>query len=291
MRYDDLLRPSFLRDLALRYGFSPSKAYGQNYLISKKPIEMMIEAGELTSSDTVVEVGPGFGVLTLAMAPLVKRVVSFEIERTLQPYWEDQQKEYPNIDIIWGNVLKKFSSSHFFSQGELPVYKVIANLPYQITSQVIRMFLEQEHPPERVIIMVQKEVADRIVAKPGDMSLLAVSVQYYGEAHIVCKVPRGSFWPSPKVDSAVVHIQVHRQEDISNRSMNDEQFFRVVKAAFANKRKQAWRNIATGLNIDAVVVKAAIQDICGNEKIRAEAVSLSEWRQLVERIFNYNNNT
>lgn len=270
-----LYSPSYLKQLCEQYGLSPSKQYGQNYLISHKPIAAMIEAAQLTSSDTVFEIGPGFGVLTLAMAPLVQHVYAFEIEKTLASYWEDQQRLYPQVSIIWGNALSTYAS--VVSERTTP-YKVLANLPYQITSRAIRTILAQPMLPSVVVIMVQKEVAERIVAHPPEMSLLSVSVQYYGIPRMVCQVPRGSFWPSPKVDSAVVAIDCTRHV---THSFSDEFFFTVVKAAFAYKRKQAWRCMADVLQRSPQDIKQVLIEVCGNEKIRAEAISLDEWYRIV----------
>ncbi|PJC53431.1 MAG: ribosomal RNA small subunit methyltransferase A, partial [Candidatus Magasanikbacteria bacterium CG_4_9_14_0_2_um_filter_41_10] len=252
------LSPSQLKSLCETYHLTPSKKYGQNYLISESPINKMIEAGELTPDDTIVEIGPGFGVLTLAMAPHVKKVVAFEIEKKLETYWEEKQRAYKNIHVVWGNALKEIGNKKL-EIGR--VYKVLANLPYQITSHVIRTLLELEQKPERIVIMVQKEVAERICAKAGDMSVLAVSIQYYGTPKIVTKVTKGNFWPSPKVDSAVVAIT-----NIQERN-DAETFFRYVRAGFQNKRKQLWRNLSQTLHLDPDTVKRTLQDVVGDEKV------------------------
>jgi len=270
------LIPTQLKQLCAEYHLTPSKKYGQNYLISETPINKMIEAGELTQDDTVVEIGPGFGVLTLAMAPHVKKVVAFEIEKKLEGYWEEKQREFKNIEIIWGNALKEIQNSEFQIQNKK--YKVLANLPYQITSNVIRTLLELAHKPERIVIMVQKEVADRICAKPGDMSLLAVSVQYYGTPKIVTKVANGNFWPAPKVDSAVIAIT-----DIQDRP-DAEVFFRYVRAGFQNKRKQLWKNLSVGLQIAGERVKNVLQSVLGNEKVRAEELSVEQWEHVIDML-------
>lgn len=235
----------------------------------------MIQAGELSAEDTVVEIGPGFGVLTFALAEHVKKVIAFEIERTLELYWDDVLQIQKNVKIVWGDALSKVQSSEF----EVQNYKVIANLPYQITSKVLRTFLELENKPERVIVMVQKEVAERICAKPGDMSLLSVSVQFYGEPKIIVKVPKGSFWPSPKVDSAVVAITNIQEKK------NAEQFFAVVRAAFSQKRKQAWKNIATQLKFSKGKVQEVLKAVVGNEKVRAEEISVESWESIVSQLY------
>lgn len=272
----ELFSPNYLKQLCLDYGLAPSKAYGQNYLVTESPIKKLIEAGELDKKDTVVEIGPGFGVLTLAMSPLVKKVISFEIEKTLEEYWEDQQKEFENIEIVWGNVL------NMISKIKLPAtYKVLANIPYQITSPILRLFLEEvENKPERMILMVQKEVAERVCAKPGDMSMLAISVQYYGTPKIVTKVTKGNFWPSPKVDSAVLMIKPHNGNTKNNYT--DKQFFDFVRVGFSHKRKQLWSNLS-GVYKD-IDFKPILKEVTGNEKIRAEELSVENWKAILEKI-------
>ncbi|MDD2656549.1 MAG: 16S rRNA (adenine(1518)-N(6)/adenine(1519)-N(6))-dimethyltransferase RsmA [Patescibacteria group bacterium] len=271
----NVYKPSYLIELCKKYNLSPSKKYGQNYLMTKIYIDKMLEAGEINKDDLVVEVGPGFGVLTFALAEKAGKIVSFEIEQKLREYWEDNALE--NLEIIWGNALEKFSSL----QSQYKKYKVVANLPYQITSAILRMFLELENKPESMVIMVQKEVAQRITAKKGDMSVLAISVQYYGQPKVVAKVTKGNFWPSPKVDSAVLLINNIKSP---NNDFSDERFFEVVKAGFAQKRKQLWRNLSQGLKLDAEKVKVILVEVCGNEKIRAEELGVAEWVEVVKSL-------
>ena len=275
MEHSNVYKPSYLIELCKKYNLSPSKKYGQNYLMTKIYIDKMIEAGEISKNDFVIEVGPGFGVLTFALAEKAEKVVSFEIEQKLKEYWEENSPE--NLEIVWGDVLKKFSIFNF----QFSKYKVIANLPYQITSGILRMFLELENKPEKIVVMVQKEVAQRITAKKGDMSVLAISVQYYGQPKTVAKVTKGNFWPSPKVDSAVLLIDNIKSP---NNDFSDEYFFEVVKAGFAQKRKQLWRNLSQGLKLDGEKVKIVLEDVCGNDKIRAEELDVLDWVKVVESI-------
>lgn len=253
----------------------PSKTYGQNYLIQEKPVRDMLAAGALTKDDTVVEIGPGFGVLTIPLTQHVKQVYAFEIEQKLHEYWEEQQAAHPNLNIIWGNAVNAFPTcSETLPHG----YKVLANLPYQITSHMLRTLLEAEHTPERIVVMVQKEVAERICAKPGDMSLLAVAVQYYGTPHIVSIVTKGNFFPSPKVDSAIISItNIKRKSD-------SEHFFRIVRAGFSNKRKQLAKNISGVLSYDRSVVDRLVEQICGVATVRAEDLSLPMWQSLAQAL-------
>lgn len=268
-----MLTPTQLKSLCIKYNLRPSKSFGQNYLISDAPITAMLDAGEVNKEDTIIEIGPGFGILTLALATHSKKVISFEIEKKLAPYWEEKIREQKNIEIMWGDVLQEIGKI------KLPKkYKVIANVPYQITSRILRTFLELPNPPSCMVVMVQKEVAERICAKAGDMSLLAVSVQYYGQPKIVKKVPKGNFWPSPKVDSAVVAIK-----NIEKKK-NAEDFFNVVRAAFAQKRKQAWKNISIELGVEGDLVKKVLARVVGNEKARAEELGVEEWEKIAENI-------
>ena len=265
----EIITPTELKGLAKQAGLSPSKKYGQNYLINGGIIDKIVDAADIDTKDIVVEVGPGFGTLTFALAKQAKKIVAFEIEKKLEEYWEEKQQEHKNIEIVWGNVLHQFDSKALPKK-----YKVVANLPYQITSHAIRTFLEVENPPTSLTLMVQKEVADRITAKAGDMSLLAVSVQYFGQPKMVTKVSRGSFWPTPKVDSAVITI-----ENLKARP-EKEHFFTVVRAGFANKRKQLWRNLHTGLGTSKEDAQSIVEEITGNPKIRAEALNIDQWIEL-----------
>ncbi len=276
----NLFSPPYLRELCERYGLSPSKKYGQNYLVSDRPIRAMIEAGEVEKDDIIVEIGPGFGVLTLALAPLVKKIFAFEIERTLEDYWTREQKKFSNIELVWGNVLNQVPEYETEIFDRLKSYKVLANIPYQITSKILRLLLEEvKNKPERIILMIQKEVAERITAKPGDMSMLAVSVQYYGEPKIITKVSKGSFWPSPKVDSAVLCIKPYKEP---KHNFSDQEFFDLVRAGFSHPRKQLWSNL-TGQypNFD---FKDILLKTVGNEKIRAEELSVKDWKNILEKM-------
>ena len=273
--YLSLYKPSYLKELCRECHLVPSKKYGQNYLISQKPIEKMIEAGEVSSEDTIVEIGPGFGVLTFDILNKAKKVIAFEIEKKLLPYWEEKQKENKNLEIIWGNALKNIEE-RVLKLGE---YKILANLPYQITSFALRTFLELENKPERVIVMVQKEVATRMCASAGDMSVLSVSVQYYGKPRIVTKVKKGSFWPAPKVDSAVVAI-----ENIVPNSEEDKRFFEIVRAGFSSKRKQLAKNISNVLGIQEKIIREALIEVMNNDRVRAEELSVDDWRALIGKL-------
>ena len=267
-----LFNPDYLLHLCKKYHLRPSKKYCQNFLLSPETIEAMLISAEVNSKDTVVEVGPGLGALTFALAARAKKVVAFEIEKKLQIYWDEEIKKINNLEIICGNVLKEFSIFNFQNIK----YKVVANLPYQITSRVIRTFLEAENSPSVMVFMVQKEVAERICAKPGDMSLLAISVQYYAQVEIAATVPHDLFWPEPKVDSAVIKITPFGVR----AGATEESFFKIVKIGFAQRRKLLLKNLEPFFG-KKDKLRQIFEQIGLPEKVRAQDLSLEQWRKLV----------
>lgn len=279
MAYSDLFKPSHLKQLCLDAGFEPTKQYGQNYLISDRPIRAMLDAADISPEDVVVEIGPGFGVLTMALAENAKAVLSFEIEQQLRDYWQGQSDEYKNVEIVWGNALKELPAK----VKTLKKYKIVANLPYQITARAIRTFFELNPLPEKIVVMVQREVADRLCAPLGektkftsvsDASSLTVLTHYFGDPKFVTPVPRGSFWPSPKVDSAVVAIT-----NIQSRPQATA-FMLMVHSAFSHKRKKMVNTIAAQLNIPSETVVKAMETAQINPNARAESLTLPQWERL-----------
>ncbi len=274
-----LFNPDYLLSLCKKYSLTPSKKYGQNYLLDEQVIASMLEAGSVSSGDTVVEVGPGFGVLTIPLVEKAGTVISYEIEKKIAPYWEAKRDQYKNLTVVWGNVL------HSFEPPPVP-YKVIANLPYQITSAVIRLFLELDIPPTVLVCMVQKEVAERICAQAGDLSLLALSVQLYATPTITAQVPKTSFWPVPAVDSAVITLTPHQKPLIAKK--DSDFFFTLVKAGFAQRRKLLIKNL---LPVVGKKHKGEVQDIFVELGIpleaRAQEVSMEDWILLAKRLSTY----
>ncbi len=274
-----LYNESYLKSLSQKYGLVPSKKYGQNFLLQPEVIAAMVEAGEVAKDDMVVEVGPGFGVLTLALAEKAKQVIAFEIEKKLTPYWNGLQKQYKNIEIVWGNVLYELEKQAVL---QTEPYSVVANLPYQITSLVMRKFLETACKPRVLVLMVQKEVAERICAQAGDMSVLALSVQYYGNPEIVMQVPRSYFWPVPAVDSAVIKININHTQSTS--AQEDDQFFKIVKAGFVSRRKMLIKNIG---GICSRQKTEKVFEMLGiNPKARPQELSVQQWRDLAQAILS-----
>mgnify|MGYP000934978443 CR=1 FL=1 len=279
------MTPTEIKQLCEKYGFVPSKNYGQNYLISEMPVKKMVEEVQIGAEDTVVEIGPGFGVLTFALAEKAQRVLAFEIEKRLEPYWQVEVEKYPNVEIVWGNVLHNWEEY----TKDLKKFKVVANVPYQITSDILRIVLTGKNRPETLAIMVQKEVAERICAVPGrdgsDVSLLTVISHYFGKPRIVTRVSAGSFWPAPKVDSAVLMISDIKKPDFADEAV----FLRVVKAGFSAKRRQLAANLSGQLKIPRPKLVEAMENCKISPTARAEELSVGEWKELVAEISKYLN--
>ena len=272
---------SEIKNLCQQYGFNPSKQYGQNYLLNIEPIELMVDAAEIKKTDTIVEIGPGFGILTFALADHAKNVVAFEIEKKLQPYWAEQIKKFSNIKIEWGNILYQFSKC----ADSFEKYKVVANIPYQITSPILKLFLEDvKNKPQTMVLLVQKEVAERICAKPGEMSVLATTVQFFGNAEIVAYVPRNLFWPIPQVDSAIIKIfNIGKMDFVLKKDFSVGDFFRFVRAGFVNRRKLLQKNL---LSIVGKENKGKIEKIWEemnfSRNVRAQELSVADWIKLFD---------
>jgi len=230
--------------LLKKYGIRPLKSLGQNFLVNERVFDRIIRAAELSSNDIILEIGPGIGNLTLRLGERVKKVIAIEKDKKM---YEVLKKMLENQNVKNIKVIEQDALKLDFSQYIQKPYKLVANLPYYITSPVIRKFLELKKPPESMVLMVQKEVAQRICAKPPKMSLLAVSVQFYAKPKIISYVSKKSFWPRPKVDSAIIKIIPFK---LSWSKKDIEKFFEIVKAGFSHPRKQLINNLSKGLNLE-----------------------------------------
>ncbi len=275
---EKLFNVDYLKHLCAKFQLRPSKEYGQNYLINPEVIDMIIAVSGVNKKDTVIEVGPGFGILTLDLAAKVKKLLAFEIEKKLEAYWQEissrlAQSQEDNFEIIWGNVLR--ADPKIFPKN----YKVVANLPYQITSPVLKLFLEDlSNKPKEMTLMVQKEVAQRICSKPGDMSVLAIAVQYFGQAEMVGEVNRNNFWPSPQVDSAVLKIKIDQKRPDAEYN---KKFFQMVKIGFAQKRKLLIKNLLPYFGKqNKEKLQLALKNMGFSETVRAQELSVANWEQL-----------
>ncbi|MFZ5982242.1 MAG: 16S rRNA (adenine(1518)-N(6)/adenine(1519)-N(6))-dimethyltransferase RsmA [Patescibacteria group bacterium] len=249
---------------------------GQNFLVDQSIVKKIIESANLEKDDFVLEVGPGKGILTVELAERAGQVMAIEIDTTLIPALKNKFKNQKNVEVVNEDILKISLPSLL---GSCLKYKVIANIPYYITSKIIRLFLENNFPPEEMILMVQKEVAERIVACPGKMSLLGLSVQYYATAKILFEVPRKCFSPIPEVDSAVIRI-THRMEHGTEEKTR--KLFRLARIGFSSKRKTLLNNLANGLHLNKELVLEKLKSAGFSEKTRAQELSLADWKNLTE---------
>ncbi len=275
---DPALIPSALNvpQLLRKHNLSPRKSLGQNFLIDPAALEKVIDAAEIHKTDEVLEIGTGLGSLTRFLAQAAGRVVSVEIDRNLINILEDVLSTAENVELIQGDILKLNPADLMKKDG----YLVIANIPYYITSAIIRHLLEAKIKPRTLVLTIQKEVANRICAQPGDLSLLALSVQVFGKPIIASRLPAGAFYPPPKVDSAVMRIDMYPQPLIPNDQM--ETFFRLAKAGFGQKRKMLRRSLSAGLSLPVAEVEHLLQVSQVDATRRAETLSMDEWKLLTE---------
>ena len=252
-----------MKKILKKYNIKPYKRLGQNFLINKSVLKKIIDTANLSSKDIVLEIGPGLGILTIELAKQVKKIIAVEKDRRLCDALAHvlTLQDVQNVQIINQDILD--------TKYKIPntKYKLVANLPYYITSPVIRKFLETDKPPKSMILMVQKEVAQRIVAKPPKMNILSVAVQFYAKSEIIAYVNKKSFWPQPKVDSAIIKIIPQLTPEI-----NTKKFFKIVKTGFSSKRKMLKNNLK--------IEESMLEKLGINPRARAENLSIKEWLNL-----------
>jgi len=256
---------------------TPKKSLGQNFLHDEKVLEKIISSANLKAEDFVMEVGPGKGALTEKLVSEVSRVVAIEIDQNLITALRKKFIKNKKVEIINEDILK-INLSDLFSRYKIQDtrYKIVANIPYYITSKIIRLFLETKNPPDEMILMVQKEVAERITSRPGKMSLLSVSVQYYSNPELLFTVSKNSFYPAPQVDSAVIKIKdIHLEK-------NSKHFFQIAKAGFSAKRKTLVNNLSNALHLEKGVVEEKIKTADLKSTVRAQELSIVDWKKLVK---------
>lgn len=266
-----MTNPKVLLDL---HEIAPKKGLGQNFLHDPNALEKIVDTAELMPADTVLEIGAGTGTLTEALARKARHVVSVEVDERLRPVLEAQLAPYDNVVLLFDDILKVDVLQLIGPQD----FVVVANVPYYITSAILRHLLERHRRPRRMVITMQQEVAERIVAQPPDMSILAVSVQFYGQPQIVTRLRPGAFWPRPDVDSAVLRIDIYDVPPVDVPS--DKLFFRVVRAGFGQKRKQLRNALSGGLAIKSAVAGELLIEAGVDPTRRAETLTLAEWAAL-----------
>ncbi|MBI4329152.1 MAG: ribosomal RNA small subunit methyltransferase A [Chloroflexi bacterium] len=264
--------------LLTRYGLSPRKGLGQHFLVSEGALRAAVQAADLSPKDVVVEVGPGLGLLTRRLAEAAGRVVAVELDERMVALLQVELRDLPNVTVVHGDILERRPED---LTGDAD-YKVVANLPYFIASAVVRRFLEAAHRPRRMVVMVQREVAREMTAHPGSFGLLALSVQVYGRPSLVRHVPPGAFLPPPKVESAIVLIDVYPQPRVEQALL--PQFFFVARAGFSAPRKQVRNSLAQGLRVTGGDAHSFLEAAEIDSRRRAETLSVEEWERLARQV-------
>lgn len=271
-----------------RYGFDFRKKFGQNFLIDNNILEKIVEAAEITKEDCVLEIGPGIGTMTQRLAEEAGAVVAVEIDKNLIPILEETLADYDNVTILNEDILKSDIHKIAEEHGGKPL-KVVANLPYYITTPIIMELLESHVPLQSVTIMVQKEVADRMCTLPGtkEYGALSLAVQYYAKPEIVTKVPAACFMPRPNVDSTVIRLTRYENPPVETR--DEEWLFSIIRASFNQRRKTLANGLANAGNIGVSrqQVEAVLTAMELSATIRGEALSLKQFAELSDRLYAF----
>jgi 16S rRNA (adenine1518-N6/adenine1519-N6)-dimethyltransferase len=264
----DLSRAEDVRTAMKLAGIKPSKGLGQHFLVDKPSLETIMDAAAVTKDDTVLEIGPGLGVMTRPLTGLAGQVIAVETDQVLASLLT---RDAPaNLRVVTADILD-------FDLSTLPSgYKVIANIPYYLTSKIFRLLIESPNPPQLLSVLIQKEVAERITAPPGKLSILALSVQYYGHPEIIRIVERHKFWPTPEVDSAVLRVTLSGPAFAAD----PDDLFRLIKAGFGERRKQLKNSLAGGLNLTTDLAVKLIKAAKLPPTARAQELDLKAWERL-----------
>ncbi|MDP3057395.1 MAG: 16S rRNA (adenine(1518)-N(6)/adenine(1519)-N(6))-dimethyltransferase RsmA [bacterium] len=323
----DLTNPDTIQSLLKKHNFAPNKFLGQNFLIDEKVLEKIIATANIKEGDNVIEIGPGLGVLTEALLAKGANVVAIEKDKDLIPVLEENLKEFKSLKIINDDFLEvdleKLLLGHSMSKSNLDIecpskYKVVSNIPYYITSPVLRKILTAETRPEEIVFLVQREVAERISAEPGQMSVISVFVQFYGTPSVVEIVKPESFWPAPKVESAILKIVVNKDSKVLSKQSTllrpaftkvsadkqgsegfpplflrqaaskegEKSFWRLVKIGFSSRRKTLANNLAAGLRLKPTEVRESLKTLGFSDKTRAQELGMEDWLKMREKFIN-----
>ncbi len=280
----DLTSPKVIKDICQKFDFGFSKGLGQNFLLDGSVLDKIADAADIDFG--VLEVGPGFGVLTKRLAETGKKVVSVEVDSRLIPILDFTLSEFDNVKIIEQDILKTDINVLIKSEFGDNKISVAANLPYYITTPIITRLIEERLPIKNIVVMVQREVAERICAKPGKKDYGAISVlcQYYTNPKMVTIVPAGSFYPAPKVDSAVLCMEVLNTPNVQTK--DEKLFFKVVKAAFAQRRKTLLNCLSSGFSKDKQTLSDILESVDISPSIRGEKLGLLEFAKIADAFFD-----
>lgn len=285
-----LTSPSQIKSIMKKHNVRFSKSLGQNFIINDFIIDEIVRRGDISDGDSILEIGPGIGVLTQALAETAHQVVAVELDNKLIPILHETLEDYENVEIIHNDILKIDVGQMIKEKMEKPT-KVVANLPYYITTPIIMKLIEEVSGIKEIIVMVQKEVAERMVSGPGtkDYGSLSVAVQYYCDAMIILDVPRDNFMPAPNVDSAVIRLIVRDKPAVE--VLNQEFFFKIIKGAFALRRKTLINSLSkSAIAIDKELLKRILKEMNIDLRIRGEKLDINDFADLANRIYKETQN-
>ena len=277
----DLTSVKTIKDICARYGFVFKKGLGQNFLTDNTVLDETVLAAEIENG--VLEIGPGFGVLTYALAKTGKKVVAVEVDDRLLPVLGETLAEFDNVEVVHQDILKTDITELLNDKFDGKKISIAANLPYYITTPIITRLLELRLPVNNMVFMVQKEVAERIAAKKSrDVGAISLYCQYFAEPEIICTVPAGSFYPPPKVDSAVLRLRMLDEPRV--KVQDEELLFKVIRASFGQRRKTLANGLSGGLGLDKQAIMNIIVDCGFSETVRGETLSLEDFAKIADRI-------
>ncbi|SHK60346.1 16S rRNA (adenine(1518)-N(6)/adenine(1519)-N(6))-dimethyltransferase RsmA [Paramaledivibacter caminithermalis] len=282
---EKLSSPKITKEIVNKYGFKFSKSLGQNFLIDENIIYKIIEGSQITKEDIIVEVGPGIGTLTQYLADKAEKVLAIEIDKSLIPILEETLKDYENVEVINSDVLDLDLKGLIENKFPDRKVKVVANLPYYVTTPIIMKFLEEEVPVKDIVVMVQKEVADRLKAKPKtkDYGSLSVAVQYYCEPEIITRVPKSVFIPNPNVESTVIRLKVLENPKVNVK--DKKVFLNVVRASFAKRRKTLLNSLSfSDFELSKDEIKKILKASNIDSNRRGESLTIQEFAILSNNI-------
>ena len=276
----DITNLNVLKSLLSRFHIRPSEKLAQNFLVSRPALEEILAAADLKPEDIVLEIGAGVGTLTLSLAEHADRVFAIEKDARLTPPLRSLLRKNPKVQIINQDFLKVNVPELLARNLTSPAgFKVVANIPYYITGKILTALLALRQKPVSIILLVQKEVGERICARAGDMSVLALSVRYYGRPELLETVPASAFFPKPKVDSVILKITPFSEPALAS---DPKRFFRLVKIGFASRRKTLENNLAAGLRVAKAAAAESIARTELSPAVRAQELSLSDWKKLYD---------
>ncbi len=290
MKGYDLSNLGTVKKLCDKYGFMPGKRFGQNFIVNSGLCPKIVERAGVTENDGVLEIGTGIGTLTVELAKVAKKVVTLEVDERLRPVLEETISDYENVELVYADVLKTDIKSLLKEHFDGMNVKVVANLPYYITSPVIMELLCGKYGFESITVMVQKEAAQRLCAEVGkrDCGAVSVAVSYYSDARPLFNVSAGSFMPPPNVESTVIELLPKDEPDY--KPQDEKLFFRLVKAGFGQRRKTLPNALSAGANLSKEEAIKAVTQAVGDAKIRAEKLTMQDWQKLSDEVLLTINN-